>query len=114
MADGVLDFFDDLGQRGHVPLLERLTATIRVELERPEGADRWLVTVDRGDVSVSRRNAKADCVIRTDRQLFADMVRGRVNAMAAFLRGAVGVEGDPNVLVLFQRVFPGPQGLREG
>jgi hypothetical protein len=28
--------------------------------------------------------------------------------MAAILRGEIGVEGDPELLVLFQRVFAGP------
>ena len=57
---------------------------------------------------MSRRHAKADCTIRTDRELFVGMVTGRVNAMAALLRGQVGVEGDPNLLLQFQRLFPSP------
>ena len=52
---------------------------------------------------VSHRNAKADGVIRTSRALFEGMVTGTVNAMAAALRGVVSLEGDPTMLVLFQR-----------
>jgi hypothetical protein len=36
------------------------------------------------------------------------MMRGEVNAMAAYLRGELILEGDPELLVLFQRVLPGP------
>jgi hypothetical protein len=37
------------------------------------------------------------------------MAAGKVNAFAAALRGAIAVEGDPRLLVLFQRLLPGPQ-----
>ena len=33
---------------------------------------------------------------------------GEVNALAAFLRGELSVEGDSEFLVLFQRVLPAP------
>ena len=36
------------------------------------------------------------------------IVRGEVSAWAAMLRGAIGIEGDPQVLILFQRLTPGP------
>ena len=47
-------------------------------------------------------------MIRTSKDLFEGMVTGRVNAMAAALRGVVSLEGDPTLLVLFQRALPGP------
>ena len=37
------------------------------------------------------------------------MATGEVNALAGLLRGELTVEGDPELLVLFQRVFPGPR-----
>jgi putative sterol carrier protein len=61
-----------------------------------------------GDVSVSHRNAKADSVIRTSRDQFEGMIAGTVNAMSAALRGVVSLEGDPTLLVQFQRALPGP------
>jgi predicted lipid carrier protein YhbT len=69
---------------------------------------RWLVTLDRGDIAVSRKNASADCAVRTGKALFEQLVSGRANAMAAVLRGAIAVEGDLELLLLFQRLFPGP------
>lgn len=47
-------------------------------------------------------------MIGTSKDLFEGMVTGRVNAMAGALRGVVSLEGDPTLLVLFQRVLPGP------
>ena len=37
---------------------------------------RWLITITKGDVALSRRNAKADCVVRTDQAIFAGIASG--------------------------------------
>jgi hypothetical protein len=110
MTDAIEGFFEDL--RGHHPLLRRAKGSLRVDKVDGTGSERWLVTMDEGEVSVSHRNAKADCVIRTSRDVFEGMVAGRVNAMAATLRGVLSVEGDPKILVLFQRALPGPSKPR--
>jgi putative sterol carrier protein len=101
-------FFEELGTRGHEPLLEKATGTIRFELTNGKRKARWLVAVKKGDVTVSHGNARADCVTRADQALFEQIVKGEENAMAALLRGAVAVEGSPQLLVYFQRLFPGP------
>jgi putative sterol carrier protein len=110
MTDATTEFFEDLNARGHEPLLEKATGTLRIELSNGNGKRRarWLVTVKKGDVTVSHANAKADCVARMDQALFDQIVTGRENATAALLRGLVAVEGSPQLLVLFQRLFPGP------
>jgi putative sterol carrier protein len=101
-------FFEELGARGHEPLLEKATGTIRFELTNGKRKARWLVAIKKGDVTVSHGNARADCVTRSDQALFDQIVTGEENAMAALLRGAVAVEGRPDLLVYFQRLFPGP------
>jgi putative sterol carrier protein len=112
MTDSTTEFFQELGRRGHEPLLEKGTGTIRFDLVDGKRTDRWLVTLDKGDVSVSRKNAAADCVVRTDKRLFDGMVSGEVNGMAAYLRGELTAEGDPELLVLIQRVLPEPATRR--
>ncbi len=112
MTDATAEFFDELSRRGHEPLLEKASGTLRIDVVDGKRTDRWLVTVEKGDVGVSRRNMRADCVIRTDRALFDGLASGKVNMMAAVLRGALGVEGDVGLLVLFQRLFPGPPKSR--
>jgi putative sterol carrier protein len=109
MTDATTEFFEALAARGHEPALARVTGTLRFDL-RDGGAraERWLITISKGDVAVSHRNAKADCVIRVDRTLFDRIAGGETNAMAAFLRGAIDVEGDRGLLLAFQRAFPGP------
>jgi putative sterol carrier protein len=107
MADPTVQFFDELGRRGHEPLLEKATGTVRFDVKDGKKTDRWLVAVARGDLVVSRRNVGADCVVSADRALFDGVTSGKTNAMAALLRGAMTVEGDVQLLVLFQRLFPG-------
>jgi putative sterol carrier protein len=106
MTDAVTGFFADLSSRGHEPLLEKGTGTLRFDLVDGNRVERWLITLDKGDVSVSRRNIAADCVLRTERALFGAIVTGNANALSAYLRGEVTLEGDPELVVLFQRVLP--------
>jgi putative sterol carrier protein len=108
MADATAEFFDGLARRGHEPLLAKTTGTMRVELVGGARPERWLIAVDAGDVAVSRRNARADCTIRCDRDLFARVATCEANAMAAVLRGAMTIDGDPSLLVVFQRLFSVP------
>jgi putative sterol carrier protein len=103
------ELFGGLGEAGHVPLLKQASGTMLFELLGGQRMERWRVIVERGQVSVARGNGPADCVLRADRKLFARMAAGRVNAFAAVLRGEVTVEGDPRLLVLFQRLLPGPR-----
>jgi putative sterol carrier protein len=115
MTDPATDFFEELGKRGHEPLLAKAAGTVRLELVDGKQIHRWLVSLAKGDVTVSHRNVGADCVIRMDKALFDKVVTGRVNTLAALLRGLVTVQGDAGLLVLFQRLFPGPpQGRGKG
>jgi len=108
-ANGLLE---RLGAVGHVPVLKQASGTMLFELVGGKRAERWRVTVDKGDVRVSRGDGPADCVLRTDRKLFRGLTTGKVNAFAAVLRGAVTIEGDPRLLVLFQRLLPGPSSSK--
>ena len=117
MAKSTMDptkrFFEGLETYGHAPLLRKANGTTRFEIVDGKKVSRWFVTVDRGDLSVSRRHeAEADCVIRVDRALFEKIASGKVNAVAAVLRGDLAIEGDWRLLVWMQRLFPGPQRPR--
>jgi SCP-2 sterol transfer family len=102
------EFFERLTRGGPDRLPRRADGSLRIDLTSGTTTERWFITMHGGDVSVSHRNAKADSVIRTSEKVFEGMVTGRVNAMAAALRGVVSLEGDPTLLVLFQRALPGP------
>lgn len=106
--DATTKFFEGLEARGHEPRLEKVKGTMRFDLTNGKRTARWLVAIDKGDVAVSHKNAKADCVVRTDSALFEGIASGQVNAFAAALRGMIAIDGDPELLVVFQRLFPEP------
>lgn len=111
-SDLTAGFFDELGSRGHEPLLRKVTGSARFDVVAGQRTERWLVTIDKGDIRVSRGNAAAGSVLRADKASFDRVVAGELNLMAAVLRGEVAVEGDPRLVVRLQRLFPRPQGGR--
>jgi putative sterol carrier protein len=108
MPDPTADFFDRLGRSGHEPHLKKVSGTVRFDLAEDGRTKRWFVTVAKGDVTVSRTGGNADCVAGAEKRLFDLLVTGRQNAMAALLRGEIRAEGNLELMVLFQRLFPGP------
>ena len=111
MADRTAEFFERLDGR-YEPLLGKANGTVRIELADGATTERWLVALDQGDVTVSHKNTSADCTLRTDKASFDQIATGRMNATAAVLRGGLTVSGDWRLIVLLQRVFPGPPGQR--
>jgi SCP-2 sterol transfer family len=108
MTDATTEFFAELERQGHEPLLDKVKATIRFEIIDGKRKSRWLVSIDRGDLDVSRRNAAAGTTVRAERALFDRVVTGQANATAAVLRGTIAIDGEIQPLILFGRVFPGP------
>ena len=104
MAGAAEALFESLGREGAHPLLAQAHGTLRFDVERR----RWTVTLDDGAVRVSHANRRADCTVRTSEDVLDGIASGEVNAMAAVLRGAVSIEGDPELFLRFQRLFPGP------
>ena len=112
MTDATAEFFGALAERGHVPLLEKAKGTVRFELADGKNVDRWLLSVDHGDLNVSHKAGGADCTLRAGKDVFDGIAAGRVNAFAAVLRGEVTVEGDMELMTQFQKVLPGPPPKR--
>jgi putative sterol carrier protein len=103
--DPIAEFFAELGRRGHEPLLAKAKGSARFDVSDGRRTERWRVTIDKGDLGVSRRNAAADCVLSVERASFERAVAGRLNLMAAVLRGEVGISGDERLVVLLRRLF---------
>jgi hypothetical protein len=106
--DPIKRFFDDLVARGHVQSLASVTGTVRIDVVDHGRTEHWYLAVSKGDVSVSHKNSKADAGVRLERSVMEGCIDGTVNTMAAFLRGVIAVDGDFGLLVLFDRLFPGP------
>jgi hypothetical protein len=114
MADKVEEFFHELEDKGHQPLLAKVKGTVRFDLGNgSEPTDHWLVDVDRGDFTITKENIAADCVIQSDRELFERLITGQENAIAATMRGALVCLGNVELLFAIQRIFPGPPSKRK-
>jgi putative sterol carrier protein len=111
-SDSTAEFFEELGSRGHEPLLGKATGSARFDVLDAGRTQRWLLTIDKGDIGVSHKNAAADCLVRANKAFFDRAVAGKQNFFAGVLRGEVTVEGDPKLLVLLQRLFPRPSDRR--
>lgn len=106
----VQEFFDALAHAGYQPALRQVSGTVRCDLARDGRMDHWLVRVDHGRLSVSRDDEPADCVIRTDEDMFGRIVTGEVNPLVAVMRGMAVVEGDEQLILALQRLLPSPAG----
>ena len=116
-SDRVEQFFDELGRRGHEPLLDRMDAVGRVELHDGERTERFLVSVRGGYITVSKGDGEADVswVMRAERRAFERVVHGDAGALAAVIRGTLSLQMlDPNQKVgLIWRLFAGPPESRK-
>jgi len=101
-------FFEELHTKGHQPMLEKASGTLRFDLLGGPQVEYWYLTIARGNVVVSQRKSRADVVVTVDGRLLDRIVTGTANATAAFLRGTMRVEGDLALLMAFQRLFGGP------
>jgi len=108
MATATSDFFDGLAARGLEPAVGRMTGSVRFDLTRDGTTEHWRIEFRRGAVTVTHAADAADCVVRIDANVFDDLARGRANAMATLLRGQLLADGEPELLVRFQRLFPAP------
>jgi putative sterol carrier protein len=106
-ADPTERFFAELEAREHEPLLRKASGVMRIEVVDGKRTQRWLVAVDKGDLAVSRGPGEASCVVRAEKAVFDKLASGRLNAVAAVLRGDLTVDGDWRLLVRMQRLFPG-------
>jgi putative sterol carrier protein len=111
MTDATAEFFDGLSRRGPEPLLGTTRATVRFEIVDGGRTDHWLVRIRDGALAVSHADGEAECVVRADKAVFDDLAGGRTNPLAAMLRGAIGLDGNPRLFVRVQRLFPPPVGM---
>ena len=105
MTNPTQEFFEDVARRGHEPMLKRLSATVRWDLITGDRVEHRVIRIDHGKLKVSVGKEPADCVITLERAVCDDVVTGRTSWLAAILRGTAAVEGDPELMILTQRLF---------
>jgi putative sterol carrier protein len=114
-SDRVERFFEELSQRGHEPLLDRMDGTGRVEVSEDGHTESWLVAVRGGYVSVSRGDGDVDWVMRAERPALDRIIHGDAGALAALVRGTLTVElrNPDQKFALLTRLFAGPPESRK-
>src|SRR5258708_23949144 len=102
-GDTVSRFFSGLAEAGHLAPFDRQSATLRFDILDGDHVERWYVTVNDGEVTVTRQgkptdamadvsvdvpahapaDVSPDATVRMDRRNFAAMATGPLNALAA-------------------------------
>jgi predicted lipid carrier protein YhbT len=109
MADPIADFFAHLEEQGPQPLLAKAHGTVRWDVEGDNDTQTWFVRVNKSEVEVLREwDGDVSARARGSKALFEALCSGEANAMSAMLRNEITIEGDVELLLLLQRVFPGP------
>jgi putative sterol carrier protein len=112
MTEPTRAFFKRLAEQ-HQPLLENLTGVMRFDLVDGERTEHWYLDIRKGDVTVAHTGPEPDCTVSTELATFEAIVDGKMNAMAAVLRGAVQIEGRFALLTAVQRLFAVPTAARD-
>ena len=109
--DPTAHFFAELAERAHEPLLRKADGQRPLRRRRRAAHAALARHGGGGQPRSDDGNADADCIVHADKAVFDKLAAGRLNAVAAVLRGDLEVEGDWRLLVRMQRLFPGPRAL---
>ena len=112
MGEPTRDFFTTLAEQRQ-PLLKSLTGVMRFDLVDGERTEHWYLDIHKGDVAVSHKGPEPDCTVTTELATFEAIIGGKMNAMAAVLRGAVKIEGRFALMTAVQRFFAAPVEVPE-
>ena len=109
-TDPTARLFERIRRLGRVDALADVDGRLRFDVHTADRVEQHAIIVHRGQLSVGRELDEADCVVDLDKELLDRMAAGQANAMTALLRGDMMVSGDVRLLVLLERLLPGPAG----
>jgi putative sterol carrier protein len=107
MKEITRQFFTALEAQPALP--GRQTGVLRIDLADGERTEHWYLDIRKSDVRASHKGATPDCTVSTDLATFEAIVDGRMNAMAAVLRGAIQIEGRFPLIIALQAFMAGPK-----
>jgi len=103
VAENARQFFETLEARaGDSSKAAGLNATYLFEID---GAGKWIVRVENGQVSVQEGQGDADTTISASEETFMRIVDGEQNATSAFMMGKLKVSGDLSNAMKLQKLF---------
>jgi len=107
-SDPTARLFERISRLGRVDALADVDGRLRFDVHHGDRVEHWAIIVQRGQVSVAHEVDDPDCVVDVDKALLDRMAAGQSNSMTALLRGDMMITGDVRLLVLLERLLPGP------
>ena len=96
------EFFDTLETRVDPARTAGMNNSYLFEIE---GAGKWKVDVQDGNVSVTENAEDADVTISTSEETFEKITSGEQNATSAYMTGKLKVKGDMGAAMKLQKLF---------
>jgi putative sterol carrier protein len=96
------DFFDTLESRVDRSKTAGMNNSYLFDID---GAGKWKVDVQDGDVKVTEGPHDADVTITTSEETFDKIVSGEQNATSAYMTGKLKVKGDMGAAMKLQKLF---------
>jgi len=96
------EFFDSLQSRVDPAKTAGMNNSYLFDIE---GAGKWKVDVQDGDVSVTENAEGADVTISTSEETFEKITSGEQNATSAYMTGKLKVKGDMGAAMKLQKLF---------
>src|SRR2546428_12094960 len=98
----VKEFFETLETRADASKTAGMTNSYLFDIE---GAGKWTVRVEDGNVSVTEGGEDADAVITTSDETFEKIISGDHNPTSAYMTGKLKVKGDMGAAMKLQKLF---------
>jgi putative sterol carrier protein len=98
----VREFFESLESRADASKTAGMTSSYLFDIE---GAGKWTVSVDDGNVNVTEGGENADAIITTSEDTFEKIVNGEQNPTSAYMTGKLKVKGDMGAAMKLQKLF---------
>ena len=102
MAQATREFFEGLPARADASKLAGMSNSYLFDID---GAGKWIVRVENGQVSVQEGQGDADTTISASEETFMRIVDGEQNATSAFMMGKLKVSGDLSNAMKLQKLF---------
>jgi putative sterol carrier protein len=99
---GVKEFFASLESRADASKTAGMTNSYLFDID---GAGKWTVKVDEGNVRVTEGGEDADAVITTSEETFEKIISGEQNPTTAYMTGKLKVKGDMGAAMKLQKLF---------
>ena len=96
------EFFDTLDSRVDPAKTAGMNNSYLFDIE---GAGKWKVDVQDGNVSVTENAEDADVTITTSEETFDKITSGEQNATSAYMTGKLKVKGDMGAAMKLQKLF---------